>query len=103
MKVSAVQKNAKEWVEKLNKLNSADVGQIAITYTNELGKKAIGYLDPLDLELQVDNVKFTLGELLEKNVNFINDLQEKVEALEKFKGKLDKFLQTIGGNLNEKD
>ena len=99
MKVSATQRNAKEWVDKLNKLNSAEVGQIAITYTNDLGKKAIGYLDPLDLELQVGEKKVTLGELLESQVNFVAKLQEKTKQLERFKVKLDKLLKTIGGNI----
>jgi hypothetical protein len=103
MKVSATQRNAKEWVDKLNKLNSAEVGQIAITYTNELGKKAIGYLDPLDLELQVDDKKFTLGELLELQVNLVNKLQEQTQKLETFKGKVDLFLKQIGGAFNEKN
>jgi len=99
MKVSATQRNAKEWVDKLNKLNSAEVGQIAITYTNDLGKKAIGYLDPLDLELQVGEKKVTLGELLESQVNFVAKLQEQTKQLEQFKAKLDKLLKTIGGNI----
>ena len=103
MKISATQKHAKEWVENLNKLNSADIGQIAITYTNELGKKAVGYLDPLDLELQVDDKTFTLGELLEAQVNLVAKLQEQTKQLEKFKGKMDKFLKKIGGAFNEKN
>ncbi len=74
MKVATKQKSAKGWSSALNKLNSAQIGQIAITYKGDDGKKQIGYIDLTDIELDLGKNKITLGTLLATLVKSNNDL-----------------------------
>jgi ABC-type transport system substrate-binding protein len=70
MKVSENQKHAKAWNNALQRLNSAQAGQIQITYQGADGKKQVGYTTLFDLEIEVNNKKITLGEFFQDLLNF---------------------------------
>jgi len=80
MKIRTKQKNAKEWKKTLNKLNQAQVGEIALVYEDEENKKRQGYTDLTDIELVLsDETTITIGDLLEKHEKSINVELEKAK------------------------
>jgi hypothetical protein len=83
MKVNAKQKSAEAWNNTLNKLNSAQEGQIAITYKGKDGKKQIGYIAITDIELDLGKKNITLGKLLATLIKSNNDISVENERLRK--------------------
>jgi hypothetical protein len=81
MKVNAKQKSAKAWNNSLNKLNEAQIGQIAITYKSDDGKKQLGYVALTDIELDLGKKKITLGALLATLIKNNNDLMKENKRL----------------------
>ena len=81
MKVNTKQMSAKAWNNALNKLNSAQIGQIAITYKGDDGKKQLGYIALTDIELELGKKAITLGTLLATLIKSNNDLAKENKRL----------------------
>ena len=89
MKINQQQKNAQVWNKSLNKLNEAQIGQIAVYYVDSDNRKRLGYVDPLKLEIVVRGDKMTLGDLLEKHDSKVNiDLKDAKDEIVNLKKQL---------------
>lgn len=98
MKVNTKQMSAKAWNNALNKINSAQAGQIQITYQSDDGKKQVGYIDLTDVELDLGKKKITLGNLLGaliKSNNEITSENKRLNELVKKNSEQIKLIQEI--------
>lgn len=88
VKVNSKQQNAEAYAKTLSSLNEAQVGQVQVTYLDEQGHKRSGYVDLLDLSLEVNGKEVTVGQFLAELMNLstktlkqVNNLAHSVESV----------------------
>jgi hypothetical protein len=69
MKVKEKQQKAKQWKNVLNKINEAQSGEIPIHYKDTDGKKTTGYINLMDIELDINGETISIGDLLTEIIN----------------------------------
>lgn len=98
MKISEKQRYAKT-----KELSKAKVGELQIAYLDENGIKKSGYIDLMEIDLEIGDKIMTFGELLAfQETNITNLLNSNKKLLAQVK-KIDKFIKAIGGRAKWKN